>query len=146
MLCVVIVLAESIGRKKREDMKKISKEDQEHLLWTAEQIVKHMDKDGGHLQVIIHKRSESNLTWQYSVYLWYANDKGEIDKIWLNWFIATLEGTKLTSKDYVKGYGLGTERSFQVVYSLGHKLAKLLDWTEGPDRGYTYTNRVSGVF
>lgn len=146
MLCVVIVLAERFGRKKREDMKKISKEDQEHLRWTAEQIVKHMD-NGGHLQVIIHKTSKSNLSWQYSVYLWFANDEGQIEKMWLNWFIATMEGTNLTAVgSYVKGSGVGTERSFLVAYNLGHKLDTLLNWTDKPNVGYTYTNRVSGVF
>lgn len=145
MLCCNRV-SRKFRQKEKGKVKKISKEDKDSLLWTAEQIVKHMD-NGGHIQVIIHKASKSNLSWQYSVYLWYANDKGQIDKLWLNWFIATMEGTKLTAVgSYVKGSGFGTERSFQVTYNLGHKLASLLNWTGEQDRGYIYTHRVSGVF
>jgi hypothetical protein len=97
--------------------------------------------NGATLEVIIHKTSQSNMTWYYTVKLWYLDSNGVVSSMWLNWFISQMEGTKLKN-DYVKGYGLGTERSFQVAYNLGHHLAKLGFSQVGSDAGYLISRYV----
>jgi hypothetical protein len=98
--------------------------------------------NGATLEVIIHKTSKSNMTWYYTVKLWYLDSNGVVSAMWLNYFISQMEGTKLKD-DYVKGYGCGTERSFQVAYNLGHYLAKLgFSQDNSKDAGYLI-NRYS---
>jgi len=77
--------------------------------------------NGATLEVIIHKTSKSNMTWYYSAKLWTSNGNA-VSSMWLNYFIAHHAGTKLTKEGWVRGNGLGTERSFQVAYDLGHTL------------------------
>ena len=80
---------------------------------------------GGRLEVIIHKTSKSNLTWRYSVRLWYVNNSGEVDNLYLNYSLSLLGFGKLNKDGYLTGGGLGTERSFQIAYNLGVTLANL---------------------
>jgi hypothetical protein len=116
-------------------MNKQEKEELQKELRTIGAKVFNLYNNGATLEVIIHKTSKSNMTWYYTVKLWYVNTDGVVSSMWLNWFIAQMEGTKLKN-DYVKGYGLGTERSFQVAYNLGHHLAKLGFSQVGSDAGY----------
>ena len=81
--------------------------------------------EGGKFEVIIHKTSKSNMTWRYSVRLWYVSPSTNLVEFWhLNGAIAHLTGQKLTKDGYLTGNGVGTERSFQVVYELGWDVAK----------------------
>lgn len=150
MLCVVIVLAERFGRKKREQMTKTLENKTE--LETLAQKVYNLMENGGHIQVIIHKTSDTNLTWYYSAFLWYQNSQGVTDKLWLNWFIAESLGIKLTKDNLVKETGLGTERGFQVAYDLGHIVAFHLQLDpyypngEKKNYGYLFTNKFSAVY
>jgi hypothetical protein len=115
--------------------KQEKQEQQEELYWIAKRVFDAYN-NGGNLEVIIHKTSQSNMTWYYTVKLWYLDSNGQVSSMWLNWFIAQMEGTKLKN-DYVKGYGLGTERSFQVAYNLGHHLKKFgLSQDNTTDAGY----------
>jgi len=80
---------------------------------------------GGHFEVIIHKTSQTNMTWRYSVKLWYVSPSTGLVDFWhLNHAIAKLTGQKLTKDGYLTGNGIGFERSFQVVYELGWDIAK----------------------
>lgn len=130
---------------------KLDKYNKDALKGIATDIKDIMD-NGGHLQVIIHKTSDTNLTWYYSVYLWYQNkETGKTENSWLNWFIAESLGKKLTKDNYLVGKGVGTERSFEVAYDLGHIVAFHLQldpyYSNGDlkDYGYLFTNRVARV-
>jgi hypothetical protein len=99
-------------------MKQQERTDHDELKFIAERVFTHYN-NGATLEVIIHKTSKSNMTWYYTAKLWYLDTNGQISSMWLNWFLAQTTDTNLTKDGYVKGYGLGTERSFQVAYNLG---------------------------
>lgn len=81
--------------------------------------------EGGKFEVIIHKTSKTNMTWRYSVRLWYVSPSLELVEFWhLNYAISKLTGQKLTKDGYLTGRGIGIERSFEVVYNLGLTLAE----------------------
>ncbi len=127
-------------------MGKITEEELERLKEFGQKVKEYMD-NGGKLEVIIHKTSQSNLTWRYSVRLWCLFN-GRVDNLWLNGWLADIGNQKLTKEGYLTGYGIGTERSFLVAYNLGHTLAKLLDLPEGErkDAGYLFTNQVVATY
>jgi hypothetical protein len=89
----------------------------------AKQIFETYHDKGGRLEVIIHKTSSTNMTWRYSVRLWYVNNSGEVDNLYLNYGLSLLGFGKLNKDGYLTGSGIGTERSFQVAYQLGIVLA-----------------------
>lgn len=75
---------------------------------------------GGKLEIIIHKTSKTNMTWRYSIRLWFTSPNTKLVDYWhLNGAIAELTGQKLTKDGYLTGNGIGAERSFQVAYMLG---------------------------
>ncbi len=127
-------------------MAKITEQELESLKDMGRKVKGYLD-NGGKLEVIINKTSQSNLTWRYSVRLWYA-DNGQVGNWWLNGWLADIGNQKLTKEGYLTGYGVGTERSFQVVYNLGHALAKLLDLPERErkDAGYLFTSQVVATY
>jgi len=128
-------------------MAKITEEELTHLKEFGQKVKDYLD-NGGKLEVIINKTSQSNLTWRYSVRLWYKDGSGEVGNWWLNGWLADIGNQKLTKEGYLTGYGVGTERSFQVVYNLGHALAKLLDLPQEPNgnAGYLFTNQVVATY
>jgi hypothetical protein len=159
------VLAESFGRKKREKVNKQEKQElQEQAESYARQIHAKVTEQGGSFEVVIHKTSESNLTWYYSVNLWYFDNKFTNQvKCWnLNYILSQYLGFgKLKNDRHLKGSGVGTERGFQTIYHLGAEISGLLKWAEfgedvkarfgidyEPDPcryWYVYTDRVTRV-
>jgi hypothetical protein len=127
-------------------MPKITEQELESLKDMGRRVKGYLD-NGGKLEVIINKVSQSNLTWRYSVRLWYSVN-GQVDNLWLNGWLADIGNQKLTKEGYLTGYGVGTDRSFQVAYNLGHALAKLLDLPQEPsgNAGYLYTSRVVATY
>lgn len=137
---------------------------QEQAEYYARQIHALVTEQGGSFEVVIHKTSESNLTWYYSVNLWYM-DSEHLKRVrcWnLNYILSQYLGFgKLKDERHLKGYGVGTERSFQVIYHLGAEISKLLkfaefgediktrfavDYEQDPYRyWYIYTNKVTLV-
>ncbi len=94
-------------------------------LRAAELIFNTYHNKGGKLEIIIHKVSSTNMTWRYSVRLWYVTDSGLADNLYLNYSLSLLGFGKLNKDGYLTGNGVGIERSFQVAYQLGHALANL---------------------
>jgi hypothetical protein len=92
-------------------------------LRAAEMIFNAYHNKGGRLEIVIHSCSKSNLTWRYSVRLWYVTDSGLVDNLYLNYSLSLLGFGKLNKAGYLVGNGGGIERSFQVAYQLGHALA-----------------------
>jgi hypothetical protein len=111
------------------------------LTGIAERIFNHYN-NGATLEIIIHKTSKSNLTWYYSARLWYLDEQGEISAMNLNWFLAMTSDTNLTNDHYVKGYGVGTERSFQVAYNLGLTLGTFGFSNNSTNNGYLISRYV----
>jgi hypothetical protein len=93
-------------------------------------------ENGATLEVIIHKTSKTNMTWYYSAKLWYLNERGEISSMYLNWFIAQTTDSRQTKEGWVKGEGVGTERSFLVAYNLGLSLGSLGFSNHPTNNGY----------
>lgn len=102
-------------------------EQREHY---ARQIHAIVTEQGGTFEVVIHKTSESNLTWYYSVNLWYFDDKQKRVRSWcLNYVLSQyLDFGTLKNERHLKGLGVGTERSFEVIYNLGAKISKALNF------------------
>jgi len=137
---------------------------QEQAEHYARQIHAIVTEQGGSFEVVIHKTSQSNLTWYYSVNLWYF-DTEHLKRVrcWnLNYVLSQYLGFgKLKDERHLKGSGVGTERGFQVIYHLGSEISKLLKWAEfgedvkarfgidyepNPFRYcYAYTDRVTTV-
>lgn len=88
----------------------------------AERVAKGLGA-GGKLVVAIHSRSESNLSYAYSIRLVYPSDQG-LDDLWLNYWFAAEYGRSLTKQDWVKGNGIGTDRYWLAGYELGGLLVK----------------------
>lgn len=126
-------------------MPKITEEELNELKSYAAKIKDKADK-GGKFEVIIHKQSKSNLTWRYSVRLWYSDESGKTEHWHLNWFLSQMSNQKLTKEGYLTGYGIGTERGFEVIYNLGLTLAKVLELDQSEkfcgSFGYMFTHRV----
>lgn len=78
---------------------------------------------GGKLVVAIHRTSQSNLSYSYSIRLVYPTDQGLSD-LWLNHWFAAEYGESLTKRDWLKGQGVGTDRYFLAAYELGGLLVK----------------------
>ena len=127
-------------------MAKITEEELTRLKEFGQKVKDYLD-NGGKLEVIINKVSQSNLTWRYSVRLWYSSN-GQVDNLWLNGWLADIGNQKLTKEGYLTGYGIGIERSFLVAYNLGHALTKLLDLPQeqGKNPGYLVTNQVVATY
>lgn len=127
-------------------MPKITEQELESLKDMGRKVKGYLD-NGGKLEVIINKTSQSGLTWRYSVRLWYSAN-GQVENLWLNGWLADIGNQKLTKEGYLTGYGVGIDRSFQVAYNLGHALGKLLDLPQEPNgnAGYLYTNRVVATY
>ena len=127
-------------------MAKITEEELTRLKEFGQKVKDYLD-NGGKLEVIINKVSQSNLTWRYSVRLWYSSN-GQVDNLWLNGWLADIGNQKLTKEGYLTGYGIGIERSFLVAYNLGHALAKLLDLPKDSNNnpGYLFTNQVVATY
>ena len=89
----------------------------------AELIYNTYHNKGGKLEIIIHRVSSTNLTWRYSVRLWYCADNGLAESLHLNYSLYLLGFGNLNKEGYLTGNGVGIERSFQVAYQLGHALA-----------------------
>jgi hypothetical protein len=96
---------------------------QEEKIEAAKLIFDTYHNKGGKFEVIIHRTSSSNLSWKYSVRLWYVTNSGLVDNLYLNYSLSLLGFGNLTKEGYLKGNGVGIERSFQVMYQLGNALA-----------------------
>jgi hypothetical protein len=112
---------------KVSNMKQITKQEarEAEKLEAAKLIFETYHQKGGSLEVIIHRTSKSNLTWRYSVRLWYVNNSGLVDNLYLNYSLSLLGFGNLNKDGYLTGGGVGIERSFQIAYNLGATLAAL---------------------
>lgn len=106
-------------------MKQLTKQEarEAERLEAAKRIFETYHQKGGTLEVIIHRRSKSNLTWRYSVRLWYVNSSGLVDNLYLNYSLSLLGFGNLNKDGYLTGNGVGIERSFSIAYNLGATLA-----------------------
>ena len=117
---------------------------QQEKIEAAQLIFDTFHNKGGKFEVIIHKTSSSNLTWKYSVRLWYVSNSGSVDNLYLNYSLSLLGFGNLTKEGYLKGNGVGIERSFQVMYQLGNALANYGFISEDEDlnrQGYQFERR-----
>ena len=93
---------------------------------------------GGKLETVIHKTNKTNTAWTYSVRLWYVDQSGLVDNLYLNYYLELLGFGKRNPEGYLKGNGGGFERSLQVAYQLGHALSNYGFIAEGyENQGYS---------
>jgi len=117
----------------RERMNKEQKQElQTQAEYYARQIHALINECDGSFEVIIHKTSQSNLTYYYSVKLWYFDDKLKQVTSWdLNYLLSQYFGYgKLKDERYLKGSGVGIERGFKAIYDLGLTISRLLNWAD----------------
>lgn len=82
----------------------------EQVKFTADLVAQAVNDMGGTFEVIIHSTSKSNLSYTYSVYLWYF-DGERVSSLYLNYWLAFCMGQNLTDNDKIKGSGLGFSRA-----------------------------------
>lgn len=96
----------------------------EEVKFTANLIAKAVNEQGGRFEFVIHSTSKSNLSYKYSVFLWYFDSVTErVDRHYLNYWLAFCLGQNLTDNDKVKGSGLGFNRADYAI----QQIAKILD-------------------
>jgi hypothetical protein len=160
-----VLCCNRVSRKLRQkEREKVNKQEKQELQEQAEsyarQIHAKVTEQGGSFEVVIHKTSESNLTWYYSVNLWYFDDKQKRVRCWcLNYVLSQYLGFgTLKDERHLKSSGVGTERSFLTAYILGGRIARILDFESfgedvttrygveyRKDYGYIYTDKVTLV-
>lgn len=123
MLCGVIGSGGNTARKKREKMRK-TELTPEQVKFTADLVAQAVNDMGGTFQVIIHSTSTSNLSYTYSVYLWYF-DGEKVSSLYLNYWLAFCMGKNLTDTDRIKGSGLGFSRADYALEQIKRILDRL---------------------
>lgn len=74
---------------------------------------------GGLLSVSITHTSQTNLSYRYSVKIYYPTERG-IDSLYMNWAIAQMTTIKQHKNGALKGSGVGFDRAFDVAETLNH--------------------------
>ena len=77
-------------------------------------------KAGGKLDVTITGISASNMSYRYTVRLWYFDDvRQTVERMHLTYWLAAELGKNLTDNDELKGSGCGFERAHDAAYTIG---------------------------
>ena len=142
--------------------KQEKKELQDKAVYHARQIHALITEQSGTFQVIIHHTSQSNLSYSYSVLLWFIDPKsGRVECSNLNYWLATYLGFgNLNKKHHLKGGGLGFDRIEWAIMRLARRIATVLEFEKFQDLearfgvpvmndfGYMYLrdNRVRGIY
>jgi hypothetical protein len=74
---------------------------------------------GGLLSVSITHTSQTNLSYRYSVKVYYPTERG-IDSLYMNWAISQLTTIRQHKNGALKGSGCGFDRAFDVAETLNH--------------------------
>jgi hypothetical protein len=72
---------------------------------------------GGLLSVSITHTSASNMSYRYSVKVYYPTERG-IDSLYLNWSISQLTTIRQHKNGNLKGGGCGFDRAYDVAVTL----------------------------
>jgi hypothetical protein len=101
----------------------------------ARQIHALINEQGGSFEVVIHRTSQTNMTWYYTVNLWYFDERlGRVTSWNLNYVMSQYLGFgKLKDERHLRGSGVGTERGFETIYNLGFAVSKALNWADFTD-------------
>jgi hypothetical protein len=72
---------------------------------------------GALLSVSITHTSQTNLSYRYSVKIYYPTDRG-IDSLYMNWAITQWTDIKQHKNGALKGNGIGFDRAYEVKLTL----------------------------
>jgi hypothetical protein len=82
------------------------------------EFIKDQITQGAALDIRVETTSRSNMSYTYSVTLWYMTEDGKLSSMCLNGTLAEPLGTKLDKHGNLKGSGCGVDRVFLAEHSI----------------------------